>query len=219
MNTDINNIISAKTYERDGVVNRITPGQKLVLIRMIQLFEQEGEDAVTISQTELSKTTGLEYKATGAILREFILSGLISAVKLKIVQHQWIYTAINPTTFHKGDDTSYTTKQYSRSVPEGILIENKSKSIQDHYVYVCKLDSVPVYIGKGKGQRYLHCVNGMSSNSSLNKAFFECGAERMVVTKVAEGLTEKQALEKEKTLIDSFISLGYDLYNREAKAA
>lgn len=211
---DIDNIISAKSYERDGVLNKISPGSKLVLMRMIQLFDEKGEEAIQIPQSTLANQTGLECKAIGTILREFITSGLISGVKLKVVQHQWFYTAINKTLFHRPDGTVFSIDERLRSVPEGILIDNKAKEVHDYYVYVCKLSGVPVYVGKGKGQRYLHCIGGMSANSLLNKAYFEHGADSMSVTKVLEDLTEKEALEKEKILIDSFTTLGYDLYNR-----
>lgn len=213
---DIDNLISANAYERDGVLNRISCGSRLVLIRMIQLFEQQGEEAIQISQADMAKITGLELRAIGNILKELINSGLISGVKLKIVQHQWLYTAVNKTLFHKGDGTSFFIEQRDRSVPSGILIENRAKDVHDFYVYVCKLDGVPVYVGKGKDNRYLHCISGMSGNSLLNKAYFDCGADRMTVTKVLEDLTEKQALEKEKTLIESFTTLGYSLYNKES---
>lgn len=215
MNQDINNLIAARSYKRDGVLNKISSGSKLVLIRMIQLFDQEGQDPIQVSQSELSNQTGLELKAIGNIMRELMTSGLISGVKLKIVQHQWLYTSINETIFHRADDSIFSIMQRNRSIPEGIMLETKAKDVHDYYVYVCKLDSIPVYVGKGKGQRYLHCISGMSGNSSLNKAYFECGEERMSVIKVLEDLTEKQALEKEKTLIDSFTSLGYKLYNKE----
>lgn len=68
-----------------------------------------------------------------------------------------------------------------------------------YYVYTVTHNESIVYIGKGKGWRYLHVTSGTSGNLELNRLYFM--AEVVVVLIYAEGMTESEALSLEKTLI------------------
>ena len=41
-----------------------------------------------------------------------------------------------------------------------------------------------LYIGYGKGDRYKHCNNGMSSNKGLNRYYFTNGEEGSITVKI-----------------------------------
>ncbi len=73
---------------------------------------------------------------------------------------------------------------------------------KDYYVYIVKLDEIIIYVGKGKGNRKDH-VNGKSSNIELNRVFFqhELLGHSKPVTSLEVRLTEREALEREHTLI------------------
>lgn len=68
-----------------------------------------------------------------------------------------------------------------------------------YYVYGCYVDDVLRYIGKGKGDRWKHCISGSSTCKELNRDFFL--GKKMVVKMLFEGLSEKYALEIEKAEI------------------
>lgn len=42
-----------------------------------------------------------------------------------------------------------------------------------YYVYCVKLEDEIVYVGKGKGDRYKHCLSGVSHNKGLNEIYFK----------------------------------------------
>ena len=74
---------------------------------------------------------------------------------------------------------------------------------KDYYVYTVTLDDIIIYVGKGKGKRSDHSVNGRSSNKELNRVYFEyelLGHSKPLVS-LEVRLTESEALEREHTLI------------------
>ena len=94
------------------------------------------------------------------------------------------------------------------------------KEIQDSgraYVYVCYLNSTPVYVGKGTGKRYLHCKSGKSNNYQLNQALFTHGVDSLDLQIPYYNLSDDQALYTERKLIKSFLNDGYELFNCATK--
>lgn len=82
-----------------------------------------------------------------------------------------------------------------------------------YYVYVCLVNDSPVYVGKGTGKRYLHCVSGKSSSVGLNRDFFLWGKKAFEINIVDYDLSEDDAYTLERMVINNLISQGYDLYN------
>lgn len=72
----------------------------------------------------------------------------------------------------------------------------------DYYVYVCKVDGEVAYIGKGKGDRWKHCLSGKSHNRKLNEAVIL--GKNVSVDFVKRGMSESEALTLEKSLITVF---------------
>ena len=72
---------------------------------------------------------------------------------------------------------------------------------KEYYVYACLVKGVLVYVGKGKGNRYLHCTSGTSSCMELNRDLFRYGAHNFKVIKVVDRLTEQEAFAMEKAVL------------------
>ncbi len=68
-----------------------------------------------------------------------------------------------------------------------------------YYVYQAMHNGEVVYIGKGKGNRYLHCTNGKSNAYGLNKLHF--AGEEVVVSIIKDGMSEGDALYLEGELL------------------
>jgi hypothetical protein len=73
--------------------------------------------------------------------------------------------------------------------------------MKDYYVYACFVKGVLVYVGKGKGNRYLHCTSGTSSCMELNRDLFKYGTHNFKVIKVVDRLTEQEAFAMEKAVL------------------
>ena len=71
--------------------------------------------------------------------------------------------------------------------------------IVDYYVYVCRVDGEVTYVGKGKGDRWKHCLSGKSHNRKLNEAVIL--GKDVSVDFVKKGLSESEALTLESALI------------------
>lgn len=90
----------------------------------------------------------------------------------------------------------------------------------EYYVYVVFVDSVPMYVGKGKKDRYKHAVSGCSSCIELNKDYF---AGKYIEVMFAEkGLSERSALNLEADWIYQVNSESYSssikeyrIYNKQ----
>lgn len=85
------------------------------------------------------------------------------------------------------------------------------------YVYICYLNDVPVYVGKGTGKRYKHCKSGKSSNSKLNEAFYKYGAEALDVRIIFYDLYDDVALALERDLVKSLTYQDFELFNIDKK--
>lgn len=72
---------------------------------------------------------------------------------------------------------------------------------KEYYVYACLVKGVLVYVGKGKGNRYLHCTSGTSSCLELNRDLFRYGVHNFKVLKVVDDLSEEDALAMEKAVL------------------
>jgi hypothetical protein len=84
---------------------------------------------------------------------------------------------------------------YSGSIRDTSL--PKVRKCDKYYVYFVYVVEELVYIGKGKGNRFLHPTSGKSSCAELNRHFFLGDRIETVIQK--EGLTDKEAsaLERE----------------------
>ena len=81
--------------------------------------------------------------------------------------------------------------------------------MQNYYVYIAYVKGVPVYVGKGRGRRYLHCSSGKSSCLLLNKDYF--AGEKITVKFACRDLDEPSARRAES---DTIAKIGIDnLYN------
>lgn len=95
----------------------------------------------------------------------------------------------------------------------------RNKKDNGYYVYICKVDDKPVYVGKGVDDRLKHTTSGKSSNIRLNEAYFSVGPERMSVEVLRGGLDSDTAIEVEASTIRALLALGVDLYNSSIPAS
>lgn len=72
-----------------------------------------------------------------------------------------------------------------------------------YYVYVAYgVEEEVLYVGKGSGERYRHCLFGGSTNPDINRYYFQNGEfGSITVKKVKYFETDEEALEHEKYLI------------------
>lgn len=167
---------------------------------------------VKITQKQIAEDLGLEYKVVGKTIRELVDSGILIARKSKGPNEtgplSWYYYG------HKEIFVDGSVIPENFVAPQESLVSNK-RSYSDFYVYVCTHKDVPVYVGKGSGKRLEHCLSGKSTSAELNRLVFSGELENMKVTKMYSGLTDKEALKREREIIEGFKLLGYNLTNRQ----
>lgn len=71
-----------------------------------------------------------------------------------------------------------------------------------YIIYEVLYKGVPIYIGSGLPDRYLHAKSGASHVPALNKLFFEDG-DNLIVNIIRDGLTKEESLEYEKEYIQA----------------
>lgn len=99
---------------------------------------------------------------------------------------------------------------FSTNIPENLF--DKFSSMAHYYVYVCKLEGVVVYVGKGTRSRMNHCLSGKSSCRELNALVAE--GRDLTVEKIADNLTEEMATYLEDSYITAMINSGINLFNK-----
>jgi hypothetical protein len=87
-----------------------------------------------------------------------------------------------------------------------------------YYVYLCKVDGIVRYIGKGCNDRYKHTLSGSSSCRELNRDLFMGSILEVFLYKDVNGdvfFEEDIALMYERQLIHTFEHHGVVLYNKD----
>lgn len=76
-----------------------------------------------------------------------------------------------------------------------------------YYVYAAYgLEGEVLYVGQGKGNRWQHCVSGASSNTNINRYYFNNGEGDCIKVKILERFRSKQrALKRETQLIEKYL--------------
>lgn len=72
-----------------------------------------------------------------------------------------------------------------------------------YIVYEVRHEGIPVYIGSGLPDRYLHVKSGKSHSVDLNRLFFT-DPDNVVVTILRDQLTQEESLEIEKEYIQAY---------------
>lgn len=80
--------------------------------------------------------------------------------------------------------------------------------MNDYYVYVLKYRNKNLYVGYGKGDRINHVLSGTSHNKALNTfVAFGFDKKEIFLEKVLSNLTDKQAKNIERSLIDNLMPI------------
>lgn len=206
-------IISAQGYYVNGVKVGCTPSEKFIILHLLSEFKEAPAGiAIVKSQAEIAKACGMEYKSVGKCIRKLLSHGLLIAVKT----HQkgraisFKYAGFNTFTLYS-ESGGYTV--------EGVRVcdlESDATPMmrKEYYVYTCKHNGTPVYVGKGKGDRLTHCLSGRSSSPALNELLFKNDIGEFEVTKLIENLSEDEALLQESAIIKAYADAGLKLCNR-----
>lgn len=72
-----------------------------------------------------------------------------------------------------------------------------------YIIYEVRYKGIPVYIGSGLPDRYLHVKSGKSHNAELNKLFFT-DPDNIVVQVLREGLSKEESLKTEQEYIEAY---------------
>lgn len=89
-----------------------------------------------------------------------------------------------------------------------LILENKLN--KEYYVYLCFVDNVLRYVGKGKKDRYKHCTSGHSHVEQLNLAVAEGLDVYVIIYK--KNMCDKEASKLEKFMISKHKGTLYNSY-------
>lgn len=86
----------------------------------------------------------------------------------------------------------------------------------EYYVYSGSLSGAVVYVGKGRGNRYLHLNSGKSSCYQANKLHFEGGSLIIKIVEIFENSLEAEKFERD--MIREIKPIWNILYNTDSSA-
>lgn len=186
-----------------------------VLIFIWDRLNTEGKP-FNITMEDMGGLCGIHHRSVIRAIRELTDHGVLLISEESRVKY-WYY-GVNRTRLIVdkiyGQDLEIPEITLPMEKVKGLSRKKGELNLEDgYYVYVCKVDGTPVYVGKGRGERHKHAISGRSHNVRLNEAFFTYGAERMTLDFIASGLDEESALNIEASTIKALMMAGVDLYN------
>lgn len=208
-------IIHASHYYIDDAKISLTATEKLILIKLDQIFfqTQDKDKPLKITQKQIADAISIDLKATGHAIKRLIKNGLIGAARENENNFTcYKYYSVGGVTLYTSDNKEIDFVLKSKSLPSHFKPVENSYT-KPYYVYVCYLNDIPVYVGKGKGPRLTHCTSGTSSSPQLNQALFEHGLEALSVEKIHENLSDEEAMILERNEINSLKEQGFILFN------
>jgi DNA-binding MarR family transcriptional regulator len=208
-------LIHASHYYIDDAKISLTATEKLILIKLDQIFFQtkDSDKPLKVTQRQIADAISIDLKATGYAIKRLIKNGLVGAARENENNFTcYKYYSVGGTTLYTSDEREIDFVLKVKNLPSHYKPLENSYT-KPYYVYVCRLNGIPVYVGKGKGPRLLHCISGTSSNQQLNQALFEYGADALSVDKIHENLSDEEAMTLERETINSLKEQGFSLFN------
>lgn len=183
------------------------------------LVEDDCGNSKWTSTSQLNKRA-VAWKEFGVRSPSNLDKWLYAGQRLKSKKHGWYsvyeihgaYKVIIRWDDYEGLQAVNSTQISTNTVKPVVVHWNYlGVNTEKYYVYLAIHKEEIVYVGKGKGNRYLHVTNGSSHNYYLNKLHFEGECVKVVIYK--EYNSNEEAVLDEKRLILEY----YPAYNTADK--